>query len=270
MYQKSAQGHQMAQQILGQAAMILQRFNSLAQQAVGTSFLQQGSRKSQVAAGSAVAVDALSQMKTRYEQLKTTCGNADNQAQIDAEHLQGLNQRLEEVIKQTQTYKSSLRLQSMSEYDSDREDLGALKTQVQEVQAYVNRLRQSCTEILTHYDERKQRRDQNLKALEEARSVINVENADESHAKLDALAQSTDTAAAGLLSMSQGMTQQSALAPPAPQQFVQALPPAPQQQSMMPAGDSQNVASPPLPTSPDSAIIGDLKSLQDMNLAASR
>merc|ERR1719159_1532955 len=49
-YTKSQQNHQMAMQILRQATMILQRFNSLAQessQGLGGSFLQQGNLQNQ-------------------------------------------------------------------------------------------------------------------------------------------------------------------------------------------------------------------------------
>merc|ERR1719298_36362 len=49
LYTKSQQNHQMATQILKQATMILQRFNSLAQQStqgLGGSFLQQNSMQS--------------------------------------------------------------------------------------------------------------------------------------------------------------------------------------------------------------------------------
>merc|ERR550514_2156492 len=131
-------------------------------------------------------------MKTKYEQLKTASSNTDNQAQLDAEHLQALNGQLEQVIQETRTYKSSLRLQSMSEYDSDREDLASLKTQVDSVQAYVNRLRQACTDILTHYDERKQRRQQNMQALHEAEGAITADNVQEAGSKLSDMASSLD------------------------------------------------------------------------------
>merc|ERR1719428_819628 len=205
-YTKSQQNHQMAMQILKQATMILQRFNSLAQesnQGLGGSFLQQGNfQNQQISAVSSAAIDSLSQLATRYEEIQTASDKADNQAQFDAERFSQLNQNLANVLQQTRNYKSSLRLQSMSELDSDKEDQNSLKTQVESVGAYVNRLRQACADILTHFDEQKQRRNQNLKALEEARGVINVDNAEEVRNQLSSMAQRTDSAAAGMLAAS--------------------------------------------------------------------
>merc|ERR1719171_1967582 len=203
-YQKASQNRQMAQQILSQATMILQRFNSLAQdstQQQGSAFLQEGASQ-QIMSVSAAAIDGLNQMNMHYQQLKTTSDQADNQAQLDAEKLSQLNQALASVLGQTRSYKSSLRLQSMSELDSDTEDKNALNTQVESVTAYANRLRQACTEILSHYDERKQRREQDMRALKEARGAINVDNVQEAHDKLEAFAQNTDSAAATMLSNS--------------------------------------------------------------------
>merc|ERR1719486_988080 len=191
--------------------MILQRFNSLAQEnsqgTIGGSFLQQGNLQSQqISAVSSSAIDSLSQLLTRYEEIQTASDKADNQAELDAERLVQLNQNLVNVLQQTRTYKSSLRLQSMSELDSDKEDQNSLRTQVESVGAYVDRLRQACADILTHYDEQKQRRDQNLKALEEAKGVINIDNADEVRNQLSSMAQRTDTAAAGMLAASASLT----------------------------------------------------------------
>merc|ERR1719399_233288 len=218
LYSKSQQNHQMATQILKQATMILQRFNSLAQestQGLGGSFLQQNSLQSQqITAVSSAAIDSLSQLLTRYQELQTTADKADNQAQLDMERFGQLNQNLESVLQQTRNYKSSLRLQSMSELDSDNEDHNSLKTQVESVSAYVQRLRSACADILTHYDERKMRRQQSLKALEEAKGVINVDNAEEVQHQLSAMAQRTDSAAANLLSSSQSLSQ---VQPHAPQ-----------------------------------------------------
>merc|ERR1719159_131232 len=209
-YTKSQQNHQMATQILRQATMILQRFNSLAQesnQGLGGSFLQQGNMQNQqISAVSSAAVDSLSQLLTRYEELQTACDKADNQAQIDTERYSQLNQNLANVLQQTRSYKSSLRLQSMSELDSDKEDQNSLKTQVESVGAYVNRLRQACADILTHFDERNQRRQQSLKALEEAKSIINVDNAEEVRNQLSSMAQKTDSAAAGMLAASASLS----------------------------------------------------------------
>merc|ERR1719428_1898818 len=142
LYTKSQQNHQMVTQILKQATMILQRFNSLAQQesqqGLGGSFLQQSNLQSQqITAVSAAAMDSLSQLLTRYEELQQNSDKADNQAQIDMERFSQLDQNLASILQQTRNYKSSLRLQSMSELDSDKEDQNSLKTQVDSVGAYV-------------------------------------------------------------------------------------------------------------------------------------
>lgn len=309
-YTKSQQNHQMAMQILKQATMILQRFNSLAQessQGLGGSFLQQGNlQNQQISAVSAAAIDSLSQLLTRYEELQTASDKSDNQAQFDMERFSQLNQNLANVLQQTRTYKSSLRLQSMSELDSDKEDQNQLKTQVESVTAYVQRLRQACADILTHYDEQKQRRESNLQALEEAKGVINVDNAEEVRNQLSSMAQKTDSAAAGMLAASASLSsvpsqqqqrtpevslasslsslsdltshmspvqqQQPMLGIPqqqqpmlsAPQQPMLTAPPQPQQQLPKPLGlAASGVAS-------TSAILGDLKSLQDINFESSQ
>merc|ERR1719235_2139566 len=189
--------------------MILQRFNAMAQDSQqgmsqGSSFLQ-GTQGQQVSAVSAAAIDGLSQMMQRYEQLKATSDQGDNQAQLDTEKFSQLNRNLAAVLGQTRSYKSSLRLQSMSELDSDREDANALHTQVESVAAYVNRLRQACADILSHYYERQARRAQSLKALQEARGAINIDNAQEAQSQIAALASSADSAAQSLLSSSTGL-----------------------------------------------------------------
>merc|ERR1719327_765504 len=99
-----------------------------------------------------------------YEQLARASDMAENQAKLDTEKFQELNKNLLAVLGQTRSYKSSLRLQSMSELDADKEDQNALRSQVDSVTQYVNRHRQACTDILQHYDERKIRREQNMKA----------------------------------------------------------------------------------------------------------
>lgn len=318
-YQKASQNRQMAQQILSQATMILQRFNSLAQdstQQQGSAFLQGGASQ-QIMSVSAAAIDGLNQMNMHYQQLKTTSDQADNQAQLDAEKLSQLNQALAAVLGQTRSYKSSLRLQSMSELDSDREDANALHTQVESVTAYVNRLRQACADILTHYDERQTRRAQSLKALQEARGAINMDNAQEAQSQIAALANSADSAAQSLLSSSaslggvsnvqnaagQPQPQQVSLsaslsmmsqmagnlgAPPTAQQPMpqQSMPhqfqQMPQPQLLQPAQSAQAIQAtqfqqrpqqlPPnaalRPSSNPQSILGDLKSLQDMNFDA--
>merc|ERR1719160_662846 len=185
--------------------MILQRFNQVAQDSQqgvqGSSFLQ-GTQGQQIQAVSSAAIDGLSQMETRYEQLKSTSDQADNQAQLDMEKFSELNRNLANILAQTRSYKSSLRLQSMSELDTDNEDKNALSTQVDSVTAYVNRLRQACADILTHFDERKQRREMDIRALKEARGAISVDNVQESHDKLEKFAQTADSAAAQMLSAS--------------------------------------------------------------------
>merc|ERR1719161_1370568 len=301
LYTKSQQNHQMAAQILKQATMILQRFNSLAQQStqgLGGSFLQQNSMQSQqITAVSAAAVDSLSQLLTRYEELQQASDKAENQAQIDMERFSQLDQNLASILQQTRNYKSSLRLQAMSELDSDKEDQNSLKTQVDSVGAYVQRLRQACADILTHYDERKQRREQSLKALEEAKGVINVDNAEEVRNQLGAMAQKTDTAAASMLAASTSLG-----SPPVPQQ--QRAPEVNLASSLSMLGDltgnmgQQPMGQPmgqlsmskqtmgqqqPFPQkmqrqatalsqgmSTSSKILGDLKGLQDLNFASSQ
>lgn len=318
LYSKSQQNHQMASQILKQATMILQRFNSLAQessQGLGGSFLQQNSLQSQqISAVSSAAIDSLSQLLTRYEELQQNCDKADNQAQLDIEHYTQLDKTLANVLEQTRSYKSSLRLQSMSELDSDKEDENSLKTQVDSVGAYVQRLRQACADILTNYDARAQRRSQSLKALEEAKGVINVDNAEEVRNQLGAMAQKTDSAAATMLAasaslgsvpapqqqkapevnlasslsmlgdltgdmgqqqMRQSMGQQQRQMPHMEQQMQQLpMPSMMQQQGLAPNMQQQpaprplNLAAAGMSTS--SAILGDLKGLQDINFASSQ
>merc|ERR1719375_1366785 len=321
---KASQNRQMAQQILSQATMILQRFNALAQDsqqgaAQGSSFLQ-AAQGQQISAVSSAAVDGLSQMMQRYEQLRTTSDTADNQAQLNMERFSQLNQNLAQVLGQTRSYKSSLRLQSMSEFDTDNEDKNALGTQVDSVTAYVNRLRQACADILTHFDERKQRREMDIRALKEARGAISIDNVQESHDQLQEFAQKTDQAAAQMLSTStsafggamaqqpqqpqqpqqvnlassmgmlsqlagnlggQPMSQASPVpqatpfAPQAsqPQQQQQQLLQLQQQQKQLPrqvAATQMQQQAPPAATSGTSAsILGDLKSLQDLNFQSS-
>merc|ERR1719478_342602 len=206
--------------------MILQRFNALVQdqqQPQGNSFLQlQVGQGQQIASVSASAIDGLSQMSARYEQLRSTSDQADNQAQLDTEKFSELNRNLEQVLAQTRSYKTSLRLQSMSELDSDTEDKNALKTQVDSVAAYVSRLRQACADILSHYDERKQRRELDIRALSEARGAIKEDSLKDAQDELGAFAASTDASAAQMLSASaQGLgpqPQQAGFVAPPPRQ----------------------------------------------------
>lgn len=91
-----------------------------------------------------------------------------------------------------------MRLQAQASLDSDLEDANGLEGQFNAGKSYLTRLRSACEGILTHYEERKSRREANLKALQNAKSIINIENADEIHQKLASLAQDADDAAAGL------------------------------------------------------------------------
>merc|ERR1719261_2149782 len=186
--------------------MILQRFGALAQDAQqqNTAFLQAGSSQ-QIAAVSTSAIDGLSQTMAHYEQLGRASDMAENQAKLDTEKFAELNKNLLGVLGQTRSYKTSLRLQSMSELDADKEDQNALHSQVDSVTQYVNRLRQACADILQHYDERKIRREQNMKALDEARGAIAANNVEDAGSKLTDMASSIDSTAANLLASSQVM-----------------------------------------------------------------
>jgi hypothetical protein len=201
-YGKYSQNHQMAQQILRQAISILQRFRSLAEaqshnQSQG--FLQ----PNDVSALSLASIDALSQLLTRYEELRGNSDKAENQSVIDFQALTRQNKSLLQVLLQTKNYKQSLRLQAMADLDNDTEDDNALKAQAQSVRAYVTRLRQACMDVLQHYNERKERRSRNLEALNRAGQVINLNSADEVHQTLTNLAQKTDKEAAQLLKSSE-------------------------------------------------------------------
>jgi len=217
LHNKAAQNHQMAQQILTQATAILQRVNALAQQAQAPStygFLQ-ASGASQMQAVSSAAVESLSSLQTRYATLISACDKAENQANIDLEDFGRASQALQETLARTHNYKTSVRLQGMSGLDQDTEDEAALKTQLQSVTEYVSRLRTSCAGILQHYDERRQRREQSLQVLQQAKNVINVDNAEEIHSQLKSMAANTDQLAASLVSTSSHLAP--APAAPAPQ-----------------------------------------------------
>eukprot|EP00747_Dinoflagellata_sp_TGD_P218079 gnl/TRDRNA2_/TRDRNA2_90374_c0_seq1.p1 gnl/TRDRNA2_/TRDRNA2_90374_c0~~gnl/TRDRNA2_/TRDRNA2_90374_c0_seq1.p1 ORF type:complete len:505 (+),score=158.25 gnl/TRDRNA2_/TRDRNA2_90374_c0_seq1:170-1516(+) len=258
-YAKAAQNRQMAEQILNQATMILQRFGALAQDAQqqGSAFLQAGGGQ-QVSAASSSAIDALSQTMAHYEQLGRASDMAENQAKLDTEKFQELNKNLLAVLGQTRSYKSSLRLQSMSELDADKEDQTALVTQVESVTQYVNRLRQACADILMHYDERKVRRQQSMKALDEARGAITANNVEDAGSKLTDLASSIDNTAANLLASSQVMPSGGLQKSPRPEQQMQQQMPA-QQPAALSAPQQSPLAG---------SILGDLKSLQDLNADA--
>merc|ERR1719274_49179 len=78
-----------------------------------------------------------------------------------------------------------------------------------------SRLRTSCAGILQHYEERNQRRAQSLQVLQQAKNVINVDNAEEIHTQLKSMAANTDQLAASLVSTSSHLAP--AAAPAAPQ-----------------------------------------------------
>merc|ERR1719421_1909188 len=109
-----------------------------------------------------------------------------------------------------------------------------------------------------------------MKALEEARSVINVDHADEDHAKLSAMAQSADSAAASLVAMSQGISstggqQQGQVSAPMPQSQVASFG-APMQGVSQPPQAQMKGLAPPVQeqSTPGSlgSLLGDLRSLQ--------
>merc|ERR1719313_1879278 len=105
----------------------------------------------------------------------------------------------------------------MSSLDEDKEDEAALKTQLQSVADYVNRLRQACAGILMHYDERRTRREQAQTVLQQAQNVITVDNAEDQHNKLQDMAQNTDKLAESLVSTSSNLVPAMPVAPaPAP------------------------------------------------------
>merc|ERR1719387_2559709 len=215
LHNKAAQNHQMAQQILTQATAILQRVNALAQQAQAPStygFLQ-ASGASQMQAVSSAAVESLSSLQTRYATLIAACDKAETQANLDLEEFGRASQALQETLARTHNYKTSVRLQGMSGLDQDTEDEAALKTQLQSVTEYVSRLRTSCAGILQHYDERRQRREQSLQVLQQAKNVINVDNAEEIHSQLRSMAANTDQLAASLVSTSSHLAPAPAAAP---------------------------------------------------------
>merc|ERR1719287_49570 len=97
---KGNANHAMAVQILSQAVAILQRVNSLAQQAQtgGYGFLQQGGiSQMQMQSVSTSAVDSLSALQARYTQLKSACDKAETQAQLDMEAFSRASQSYEQT-----------------------------------------------------------------------------------------------------------------------------------------------------------------------------
>merc|ERR1719183_3290664 len=209
LHTKAGQNHAMAQQILSQATAILQRVNSLAQQAQQpqTYGFLQASGASSMQAVSSAAVESLSSLQTQYTTLMGACDKGETQANLDLDSFGRASQTLQETLARSHNYKTSVRLQAMS----------ALKTQVQSVAEYVNRLRSSCAGILQHYDERSKRRDQSLQILKQAKSVINVDNAEEIHEQLQTLARGTDQMAASLVTTSAHLAPATPNAPAAAQ-----------------------------------------------------
>merc|ERR1719486_103362 len=226
LHTKAGQNHAMAQQILSQATAILQRVNALAQQAQQpqTNGFLQASGAASIQAVSSAAVESLSSLQTQYTTLMGACDKGETQANLDLDAFGRASQTLQETLARSHNYKTSVRLQAMSALDQDTEDETALKTQVQSVAEYVNRLRSSCAGILQHYDERSKRRDQSLQILKQAKSVINVDNAEEIHQQLQTLARGTDQLAASLVTTSSHLAPANPSAP-APGQSAAPLAP---------------------------------------------
>lgn len=215
LHTKSTQNHQMATQILAQATTILQRVNALAAQSQAPStfgFLQAGG-ESQMNAVSGAAVESLSSLQSRYATLMSSCDKAETQAGLDLEAFGRASQTLQESLARSHNYKTSVRLEGMSGLDQDTEDEASIKASLQSTTEYLNRLRSSCAGILQHYDERRQRREQSLQVLNQAKNVISVDNAEEIHSQLSTLAANTDNLAAKLVSTSTQMAPQPAAAP---------------------------------------------------------
>eukprot|EP00397_Hematodinium_sp_SG-2012_P005572 GEMP01005592.1.p1 GENE.GEMP01005592.1~~GEMP01005592.1.p1 ORF type:complete len:868 (+),score=212.85 GEMP01005592.1:446-3049(+) len=282
-YSKFAKKHQMANHIVSQAANILQRVTSLPENR-GEGQVFANSEKgfnyggflapSEISTVPLAAIDSLSHLLTLYEELRTNSDKAENQSVVDFEQYVNLHKNVVAVLTQTKNYKQSLRLQAMAELDNDREDATALTSQTGSVHAYVQHLRQACKDILEHYGERRARRERNLRALQQAGEVINIDNADEVHHTLTTLAQTTDNEAAQLLGNSAQITGAGALGGGA-----SASPWSNVAHSSSSSGSS-NTASARVTVAPrvfgknaDEAsssadILRDLRSLQDMSDAA--
>jgi len=294
-FAKATQNHNMALQILKQATMILQRFSALARDSQTGGFLQTG--QVQIAPG---VIDSFSQLQQRYQNMEVDGEKGENQGQLDLEAYSRQNTQLATVLTQTKNYKASLKLQSMSEFDEDKEDHASLQSQVQSATAYVQRLREACSDILQHYDERRSRRQQSLQALAQAKNVINVDNAEQVHQQLSQMAAGMDQSAASLLATSTQMGSAPAQnqGTPAPtgdlSSAMQSLSQFGSQsgfQPMQQSAPAQSQASQPVmmlqrgqrvqPQAPvnqarapvqigSSAILGDLQSLQDINFSGSQ
>eukprot|EP00392_Amoebophrya_sp_AT5.2_P018218 g18720.t1 len=142
-------------------------------------------------------IQSLSNLQTKYQQLKEQCTNTENKAGLDFQLLQdNLLKNFLEKLGGAKTYRQNLKLQSASAFDADNEDLNQIQAQKNNAEKYLKKLQLSCKDILQHYDERNQRREENLKALQSAQDVINVDNADEVHAELSRMAGLTVEASA--------------------------------------------------------------------------
>ncbi|CAD7943452.1 unnamed protein product [Amoebophrya sp. A25] len=207
LFQKASQNHQVAGQILQQAVVILQRYNALMQE--NALHEQQTNFLSAAAAGGKAMremdnkpIDGLAALQTKYQQLREAAERSENAGELGEEVLGRSLDTLEGKLQQAVQYRENLALQARAELDADGEDASGLKKQEQAANDYVTKLKSACGDILGHYDERQGRREANLKALEDARNLINVDNADEIHEQLSKLANNADAAAGQLLEIS--------------------------------------------------------------------
>merc|ERR1712224_939112 len=93
-------------------------------------------------------VESLSNLENLYSQLKQTSEKTMNQQDIDIQLLQKMNVAMKQVLEQTKTYRGNLKLQQMSELDSDSEDSNLLNQQTASVEAYLKKLETTCSGIL--------------------------------------------------------------------------------------------------------------------------
>jgi len=214
LFAKTSQNHQVASQILQQAVTIFQRYFALlteekmrqrmggtgTQQESATGFLSRQTMQAEdveMSSFNTNTIQSLSNLQTKYQQLKEQCTNTENKAGLDFQLLQdNLLKNFLEKLGGAKTYRQNLKLQSASAFDADNEDLNQIQAQKNNAEKYLKKLQLSCKDILQHYDERNQRREENLKALQSAQDVINVDNADEVHAELSRMAGLTVEASA--------------------------------------------------------------------------
>lgn len=268
-FMKYQQSHQMAEAILSQAVNILQRFEALVEEnkahekrrnplnmkflsAAWNQAVALNQESPALNLNYATVIQNLNDLETRYTQLKEALNRAEQTGQLNLNALKESYKTMALGLQATKNYRGNLKLQQMSELDSDNEDSQTLLAQVNSVKSYVSRLQGACKDILSHYDERSQRRQGNLRALEEARNVINIDNADEIHSQLTAMANSANTAAASLLSQS---AQTQAISSTLGLDSV-SLPEVPKLQSKQQETTAEH--------SINGDMLGDLQSLQDM------